>query len=468
MIANVQQTDTVQQFLAYEKCYKITGGYNNCVAAHEPLSYTDKYPLTKNSWVAAQRRADGRDRARAGRKVAQALSRATSCGLDRPASAYLGPAVAREPVRICAGDAAAAGVRAATPQAHDASSYGGVFRSRDFGATWLNADVGLFLNAPLAVAVDPQDSVHLLMGTDLGLYSSHNGGRSWTFEARDHIIGAGLRGGLPARAAGSALRRTRAASSASKRTGGRRCAFPAAALPGQLCLAPVAGQQALSSRRATGFSGATTAGGASRLRDSVTGGDHGARRHRRRPARPAGGDRRHRDGERRRRPSVAADRFGSRHEPVDVIAARRRRCRSASGAAHADRIYSQRRPGRHMGSGGPRPAGARHEGARHRGRRDRQRRWSSQRIGARIAAAMADGAGLFRRATFPVHLEAGPLARDPSDAQRHFTSSYSLVPLCRGLARGPRGRHPDGSALDPVSLAGAAAFVLLLCRGRLA
>jgi glyoxylase-like metal-dependent hydrolase (beta-lactamase superfamily II) len=52
MTANVQQTDTVQQFLAYEKCYKITGGYNNCVSAHEPLSYTDKYPLTKNSWVA--------------------------------------------------------------------------------------------------------------------------------------------------------------------------------------------------------------------------------------------------------------------------------------------------------------------------------------------------------------------------------------------------------------------------------
>jgi glyoxylase-like metal-dependent hydrolase (beta-lactamase superfamily II) len=50
MVANVQQTDSVQQFLAYEKCYKITGGYENCVAAHEPLSYTDEYPLTKNSW----------------------------------------------------------------------------------------------------------------------------------------------------------------------------------------------------------------------------------------------------------------------------------------------------------------------------------------------------------------------------------------------------------------------------------
>jgi glyoxylase-like metal-dependent hydrolase (beta-lactamase superfamily II) len=51
MPANIQQTDTVQQFLAYEKCYKITGGYQNCIAAHEPLSYTDKYPITKNSWA---------------------------------------------------------------------------------------------------------------------------------------------------------------------------------------------------------------------------------------------------------------------------------------------------------------------------------------------------------------------------------------------------------------------------------
>ena len=50
-IANPQQTDTVQQFLAYEQCYKITGGYQNCVCAHEPLSYTEGYPITKNSWV---------------------------------------------------------------------------------------------------------------------------------------------------------------------------------------------------------------------------------------------------------------------------------------------------------------------------------------------------------------------------------------------------------------------------------
>jgi hypothetical protein len=57
LVANIQQTDTIQQFLAYEKCYVLTSkspdlktGYNNCIAAHEPASYTDAYPITKNWW----------------------------------------------------------------------------------------------------------------------------------------------------------------------------------------------------------------------------------------------------------------------------------------------------------------------------------------------------------------------------------------------------------------------------------
>src|SRR5262250_1281209 len=79
---------------------------------------------------------------------------------------------------------------AGSASAHDASSYGGVFRSRDLGAAWLNADVGLFLNAALVIAVDPRDSSHLLVGTDLGLLSSRNAGRSWAPEARELIIGA--------------------------------------------------------------------------------------------------------------------------------------------------------------------------------------------------------------------------------------------------------------------------------------
>jgi photosystem II stability/assembly factor-like uncharacterized protein len=74
--------------------------------------------------------------------------------------------------------------------AHDASTYGGLFRSRDMGRTWLNADAGLFLNAALAVAVDPLDPAHLLMGTELGLMLSRNGGQSWVPEASPLVSGA--------------------------------------------------------------------------------------------------------------------------------------------------------------------------------------------------------------------------------------------------------------------------------------
>jgi photosystem II stability/assembly factor-like uncharacterized protein len=74
--------------------------------------------------------------------------------------------------------------------AHDPSAYGGLFRSRDLGGTWLNADIGLFLNAALTVAVDPRDPAHLLMGTDLGLLRSRSGGQSWTPERQTQIIGA--------------------------------------------------------------------------------------------------------------------------------------------------------------------------------------------------------------------------------------------------------------------------------------
>jgi hypothetical protein len=53
-VANIQQTDTIQQFLAYEKCYVLTSGafsFNNCLAAHERLSYSTDYPITQNWWT---------------------------------------------------------------------------------------------------------------------------------------------------------------------------------------------------------------------------------------------------------------------------------------------------------------------------------------------------------------------------------------------------------------------------------
>src|SRR5215472_13217793 len=74
--------------------------------------------------------------------------------------------------------------------AHDPSRYGGVFRSRNMGATWLNSDVGLFLNAALVIAVDPRDPMHLMIGTDVGVLASKNGGRSWRTEGKELILGA--------------------------------------------------------------------------------------------------------------------------------------------------------------------------------------------------------------------------------------------------------------------------------------
>ena len=59
-VANIQQTDTIQQFLAYEKCYALTadspgtgptnGGFKNCISAHEPKSYSADYPITSKWW----------------------------------------------------------------------------------------------------------------------------------------------------------------------------------------------------------------------------------------------------------------------------------------------------------------------------------------------------------------------------------------------------------------------------------
>src|SRR6201999_131185 len=73
--------------------------------------------------------------------------------------------------------------------AHDGTSYGGVYRSRDLGATWLGVDVGLFLRSAIAVAVDPRDPARLLLGTELGLLATRNGGRQWASEAGELITG---------------------------------------------------------------------------------------------------------------------------------------------------------------------------------------------------------------------------------------------------------------------------------------
>src|SRR5256885_11103921 len=61
--------------------------------------------------------------------------------------------------------------------AHDASAWGGLFRTRDAGATWLPVNPASFVSGALAVAVSPTDPHHLLLATDTGLSRSRNGGQ---------------------------------------------------------------------------------------------------------------------------------------------------------------------------------------------------------------------------------------------------------------------------------------------------
>jgi photosystem II stability/assembly factor-like uncharacterized protein len=74
--------------------------------------------------------------------------------------------------------------------AHDASAWGGLFRSSDHGATWFLASPASYPTAVIALAVSPTDGNHLLLATDGGLLRSRNGGRDWSRETPSAVSGA--------------------------------------------------------------------------------------------------------------------------------------------------------------------------------------------------------------------------------------------------------------------------------------
>ena len=74
--------------------------------------------------------------------------------------------------------------------AHDPSTTGGLFRSRDAGETWDIATPLRPIGAAIALAINPTDVNDLLLATDAGLLRSRNGGRDWTLQGPRSAVGA--------------------------------------------------------------------------------------------------------------------------------------------------------------------------------------------------------------------------------------------------------------------------------------
>jgi photosystem II stability/assembly factor-like uncharacterized protein len=350
---------------------------------------------------------------------------------------------------------------AGTASAHDASSYGGVFRSRDLGAAWLSADVGLFLNAALVIAVNPRDSSELLVGTDLGLQSSHNGGRSWVPEARDVIIGAVFalafspHGELAMCAAANGVFRR-------DQTGWRRAEASDSAIPARALIAGPANNQyyllgrnrlfasedggrtyaAVPTHLQTGEMTALVAiPGPSDILAGVIDGRVMISQDAGRGWRNAG--------------------LGGADSPVDAIAtdaARPKRIWAAVGGAI---VVTDDLGSRWHSVGRPLPvAGIRVRGI-------------AASEDARTLVVSSDR-GIYRSEdggenwapkedNLPIHIEAGPLARDPNDAAVIY-AVFSLMPYAEAWRMAIEGGNLL-ARIEPVSLAGGLSFCLLMLIG---
>jgi photosystem II stability/assembly factor-like uncharacterized protein len=345
----------------------------------------------------------------------------------------------------------------AAVSAHDPSAYGGLFRSRDLGATWLNADAGLFLSAALTVAVDPRDPARLLLGTDLGLMRSESGGRSWTPEAPGLMVGAVF--ALAFRAGGAGAIGAAPGGIFVLGDGGWTGAeAPDGALPARAVALGASAQRVYLAGRSGLFIS-----------------DDGGRSFARAPGLPDLAEITGLAVTREPRESVfavvdgalmASTDGGRRWQPLADPSERRLETLaldpaspSRLWAAGAGRIYLSEDLGaswRPVGQPLPEP------GAAVRGIAADPAITTLVVTTARGMYRSTDGGASWalKEANLPIHLEAGPLVRDPSDASTLY-AVYSLMPYAEVWRTALEGSNLLARA-DPVSLAGGVAFLLLL------
>jgi len=61
----------------------------------------------------------------------------------------------------------------------------GLYKSVDYGESWKHINVGLGSREIASFTINPSNHLHLWAGTPMGLYSSQNGGESWSLVSPD-------------------------------------------------------------------------------------------------------------------------------------------------------------------------------------------------------------------------------------------------------------------------------------------